>query len=198
MVACNKQSNNTSVAAPPAPTNACVAPAATNANYTYSQYPYNQYPYNAYNAYGTYNAGTLNGSCQPQAYNDYSYYGFSAYPYTNFYNYNWSAAGGYMPLCDCPANYRPVYHQNLGLGCVANQYFDPISIGVYYWSLTPNNYQWVNYTQVSNIATNMGNYTNCYQQVAQACYVETPGTCGSGFSCQPTVSGSRIGICRQL
>ena len=184
LVACNK-ANNETVAAPPAVTNQCIQ--QTN---TYNPYG----TYNPYNPYGTVN----NGTCNSQIYNQYSAYGFSSYPYTNFYNYNGAGGGySYMPLCDCPAGSRPVYSGTIGMGCVQVQYFDPIAVGVYYYSLTPNNYQWVNWTQVSNISGSVGNLNNCYQQVALSCFIDTPGTCGSGLVCQPTSGGSRLGICRR-
>lgn len=189
MVACNKASNNTA-AAPPAPTNQCISPTNT----AYNSYGgYNGY-YSPYYNNGL-NVGT--STCNPQLYNQYNQYGFTAYPYTNFYNYNWGNNYAYMPLCDCPVNTRPVYNGTMGLGCVSIQYFNPISVGAYYWSLTPNNYQWVNWTQVSNISGNVGNMTNCYQQVASACFIDTPNSCGAGFVCQATSGGSRLGICRQ-
>ena len=114
LVACNK-SNSDSVAAPPAVSNQCVQ----TTNTTYSPY-------------GT---AANNGTCNPQVYNQYSAYGFSPYPYTTFNNYNY---GGYstMPLCDCPAGSRPVYSGTIGMGCINIQYFDPIAVGVYYYSLT--------------------------------------------------------------
>ena len=198
LAACNKANNNTSVATPPPPpSNQCVSPNNTNATYN----PYGTYnPYNSYGTYNPYNSGltSATGTCDPQVYNHYSAYGFAPYPYTNFYSYNWSN-GGYVhiPLCDCPANSRPVYNSSIGMGCVSNQYFQPISIGAYYWSLTPNNYQWVNWSQVSNTTGTIGNFNNCYQQVAQSCFVDVANSCGNGFVCQATAGGSRLGICRQ-
>lgn len=188
LVACNK-ANNDSVAAPPAVTNQCIQPQTAT---TYN-------PYGTYNPYYPYGTGVnnTNGACNSQVYNQYSAYGFSSYPYTNFYSYNWGSNYSYMPLCDCPAGSRPVYSGTIGMGCVNNQYFDPIAVGVYYYSLTPNNYQWVNWTQVSNIPGAVGGLNNCYQQVALSCFIDTPGTCGSGMVCQPTSGGSRIGICRR-
>tara|TARA_B110001454_G_scaffold171291_1_gene162080 strand:+ start:114479 stop:115006 length:528 start_codon:yes stop_codon:yes gene_type:complete len=174
MVACN-QSNNSTTAAPPAVSNQCIQ--TTNV-------------YNPYNPYGT------NGTCNPQVYNQYAAYGFSPYPYTNFYNYSYS---GYstMPLCDCPSGSRPVYGGTIGMGCLRIQYFDPIAVGVYYYSLSANNYQWVNWTQVSNIPNTASSLNNCYQQVALSCFIDTPGSCGSGLVCQPTATSSRMGICRR-
>ncbi|MBL7543501.1 MAG: hypothetical protein JNL11_06770 [Bdellovibrionaceae bacterium] len=197
LTACNKANNTTSVAAPPAPTNQCVTPNTVNNAYnTYGVYnPYGTY--NAYNPYGVYNTATATGTCNPQLYNQYSAYGFSAYPYTNFYAYNWGNGYSQVPLCDCPANSRPVYNSTIGMGCVSIQYFQPISTGVYYWSLTPNNYQWVNWSQVSNTTGTIGNFNNCYQQIAQSCFTDVANACGSGFVCQATAGGSRLGICRQ-
>lgn len=188
LVACNKPNNNNTVAAPPAPATSCIQ--QTN---TYN--PYGGYnPYNPYNPYGTTNVG---GTCDTQIYNQNSAYGFTAYPYTTFNTYNWANGYSTMPLCDCPANTRPVYNGTIGMGCVQNQYFSPISTGAYYWSLTPNNYQWVNWTQVSNTTGTVGNLTNCYQQVAQSCFTDVVNSCGAGFICQATAGGSRLGICRQ-
>lgn len=137
-----------------------------------------------------------NGVCSNQVYNNYSNYGFSAYPYTNWNPYSYNNYS-YIPLCDCPVNYRPVYNGSIGMGCVAIQYFNPIAVGVYYWSLTPNNYQWVNISQVSNISNSYGSQTNCYQNVAQACYTDQANSCGTGYICRPTAGGSRLGICAQ-
>lgn len=189
LVACNKPSSNGSVVAPPAPTNQCISPSSGYTPYT----SYNPY----YNPYYNNGLGTAAGTCNPSLYNQYSTYGFTAYPYTSFYNYNWGNGYSYMPLCDCPVNTRPVYNGTMGLGCISIQYFQPISTGAYFWSLTPNNYQWVNWTQVSNISGNVGTMSNCYQQVAQACFIDVANSCGTGFICQPTSGGSRIGICRQ-
>jgi hypothetical protein len=190
LVACNKANNNSDTVAPPAPPNQCVQP-----NNQYNPYGYN--PYNQYNPYNTGLTGTT-GACDPQIYNQYANYGFSAYPYTNFYSYNWNSGGyPYMPLCDCPVNTRPVYNGTIGMGCVSIQYFQPIATGAYFWSLTPNNYQWVNWTQVSNTTGQVGNLTNCYQQVAQSCFTDVVNSCGTGFVCQATAGGSRLGICRQ-
>lgn len=185
LVACNK-GNTDSVAAPPPITNQCVQP---NAAYD---------PYGTYNAYNQYGASAYNtaGTCNSQIYNQYSAYGFSAYPYTSFYSYN-NSGYSYMPLCDCPAGSRPVYSGTIGMGCVNIQYFDPIAVGVYYYSLSANNYQWVNWTQVSNISGATSGANNCYQQVALSCFTDTPGSCGSGLVCQPTSGASRIGICRR-
>lgn len=137
-----------------------------------------------------------NGVCSNQVYNNYSNYGFSAYPYTNWNPYYYNNYS-YIPLCDCPVNYRPVYNGSIGMGCVSIQYFNPIAVGVYYWSLTPNNYQWVNISQVSNISNSYGSQTNCYQNVAQACYTDQANSCGAGYICRPTAGGSRLGICAQ-
>lgn len=213
--ACNNKSgsSDTTVVAPPAPTNQCVNYAQNyqqqNA-YNYNQYnnynyPYAVNPYGIQQPYGAYNANPLNtavnsGACNNQLYNNYNQYGFIPYPNSRLINNYNVYNNGYMPLCNCPANYRPVYNGTMGMGCVAIQYFQPVSIGVYYWYLTPNNYQWVNWTQVSNIETTTtinSNYTNCYQQVPQSCFVDQPNSCGMGFICRPTLSGSRIGICGQ-
>ena len=200
LVACNKANNNNSVAAPPpAPTTQCIQAGIgngynNNTGYYPGTYPnYNNgYP-NSYNP----NLTTANGSCDPTLYNQYSPYGFSAYPYTSFNSYNWSSGYNYMPLCDCPINTRPVYNGSIGLGCVSIQQFEPIATGAYFWSLSPNNYQWVNWTQVSNTNGAIGSMSNCYQQVASACFIDTPNSCGTGYTCQATSGGSRLGICRQ-
>lgn len=180
-VACNNKSSdsNTTVAAPPPPpSNQCVMN-TTN-------------PYGNYNGYSNVNPGV----CSNQVYSNYTNYGFMPYPYTNWNSYYYNNYS-YIPLCDCPANYRPVYHGYIGMGCVAIQYFNPIAVGVYYWSLTPNNYQWVNISQVSNITNTIGNQTNCYQNVAQACYTDQANSCGAGYVCRSTAGGSRLGICAQ-
>ncbi len=204
LVACNKPTNDTSVAAPPAPTTQCIPTAATG--YA-GQGVYN--PSNTYSPYGTYNNGYnsayntglntgVGTGCDSSVYNQYTNYGFTSYPYTSFRNYNWGSGGyGYVPLCDCPANSRPVYNNVIGMGCVAIQNFQPIATGAYFWSLQPNNYQAVNWTQVSNTSGSIGNLNNCYQNFAQSCFTDVANSCGSGFICQATAGGSRLGICRQ-
>lgn len=192
LVACNKANNDNTVAAPPAPATQCVATAA------------NMYTAGAYNPYGTYNPAyttglntTVNG-CDSTVYNQYANYGFSAYPYTSFRNYNWATGGySYVPLCDCPVNSRPVYNNVIGMGCVTITNFQPIAVGAYFWSLQPNNYQAVNFTQVSNTSGTIGNLNNCYQNFAQSCFTDVANSCGAGYVCQPTAGGSRLGICRQ-
>ena len=198
MVACNKATNDSSVAAPPAPTNQCVqstAVAGNGANGVYN--PYNPNAYNPYNPYSTGTTVAANG-CNAAVYNQYTSAGFSAYPYTSFNSYNWSAGGySYTPLCDCPANTRPVYNGTIGMGCVSNVQFQPISVGAYYYSLQATNNQWVNWVQVSNMTSTIGNMANCYQQVSLSCFTDVPNSCGAtGSVCQPTISGSRLGICR--
>lgn len=195
-VACNNK-NNSTTAAPPTPSNQClmtqttVNPNVYNNGYGYNNGYYNGYNYNNYA--NTYNNGT---TCSNQIYNDYAQYGFAIYPYNNGFM-NYGNGYSYMPLCDCPVNYRPVYNGTIGMGCVAIQYFNPVAVGAYYWSLTPNNYQWVNWTQVSNTTTVVGNQSNCYQQVAISCFTDQANTCGSGYVCRATAGGSRLGICVQ-
>lgn len=203
--ACNNKNSSNEVAIPPAPpSNQCLMN-QTTMNYNNPNMGYN----NGYNGYysGGYNSGYGynynnpgyvsaygSGTCSPQLYNDYSQYGFAPYPYTN-YNYNYGANYSYMPLCDCPANYRPVYNGIIGMGCVSLQYFNPIAVGAYYYSLTPNNYQWVNFTQTSNTVTTIGNQVNCFQQVAISCFTDQANNCGTGYICRSTAGGSRLGIC---
>lgn len=194
----NKSNNSNVVAAPPAaPTTQCL-PFQNNSVYNspYNYNPYNANPYYPANGYSTGYNNYNGNTCSNQVYNDYYNYGFAPYPYSNF-NFSYYNNYSYLPLCDCPANYRPVYHGTIGMGCVAISYFNPIAVGAYYWSLTPNNYQWVNWTQVSNSTTVIGNQTNCYQQVAQACFTDQANSCGGGFVCRATAGGSRLGICAQ-
>ncbi|MCK6597571.1 MAG: hypothetical protein L6Q37_04340 [Bdellovibrionaceae bacterium] len=158
--------NSSNTAAPPVPSNQCLTGTVYN-----------------------------NGGCSNQVYANYNQYGFMPYPYGNTLYNNGYYGNSYVPYCNCPSGYRPVYNGSIGMGCVASPYFSPIAIGANYWSVTPNNYQIVNWNQVSSNGNTVGGYTNCYQNLAQSCFIDQINSCGSGYICRATAVGSRLGIC---
>lgn len=137
--------------------------------------------------------------CNNNIYNNYQNYGFMPYPnYSNPYYYSYYGAYGYYGnngFCECPAGYRPVYSAYNGLGCVKNDNFNAYSNYAVYWWLQPNNSQWVNIPQVTNLQPTTTQGYNCYQNVAQTCFVNTANSCGYNATCLPSAPGSVIGVC---
>lgn len=155
----------------------------------------------------------LNGqvNCNPNVYQPYGQYGFVPYginPYsyggyqTYWNNYGLNTFGGayngaHVGFCNCPAGYRPVYNSGMGLGCVALNSFQPVAYGAFYWGLQPQNYQWVNFNQVSN-TTGYPTQNTCFDNVAGSCMLNNPSyACPAGLTCRPTAGGSVMGICAQ-
>lgn len=156
------------------------------------------------------NPACLNGSayCDPSTYSQYP--GF----YPNYSGIT-PSYGGYN-WCGCRSGAYPVYHGQIGNGCISAPYAAPyVNSGYYFYvgaqfnlfpyaghpgrawmgpSYAPNNHQWVNIQQYSSVGPNYGN--TCQQNALLACYVDVPGSCGNtGFTCRPTSGGSRLGVC---
>jgi len=121
-------------------------------------------------------------------YNQYAQYGFQAYgpgvPYYQGYGY-----------CNCQTGFRPVYGA-MGLGCIQMEQMRPLPQAYFYAGALPNNYQYVNIAQISN----MSGYpqvssANCFNNVAASCFVTQANSCGAGRLCRPTGPGSALGIC---
>lgn len=131
---------------------------------------------------------------QPYGMNPYNYGGYS--PYWNQNYGQWSQWGNnYAGLCNCPANTIPTYNNYYGLGCVQNTYFQPTLYFYAYWGWGPNNNQWTNIPQVSNIRDYSVQNQSCYSGVVQSCFIDIANSCGAGYVCQPTSGGSRLGLC---
>jgi len=166
LVACNKKEDDNSgqvIAQPPAP----------NANCLNGQTNCNPALYNQYNQFGF----------QPYGINPYQYGGMSAY---------WGMNGNYGQFCNCPAGFQPGYSGYMGLGCVNTTYLQPMT-GINYWGIQPNNYQWVNIGQVSNI-NGYPQTQSCTSNLLNFCRVDQRGSCGTGI-CRPTAGGSIMGVC---
>lgn len=149
----------------------------------------------------------MNGSanCNSQQYSTYP--GFYPYPvnpytyggYTNYWNQNYHGYSNwnhnYAGLCNCPAGTVPTYNNYYGLGCVQNTYFQPTLYYYGYFGWGPNNNQWVNIPQVSNLADYSVQNQSCYSGIVQSCYIDVLNSCSNGYTCQPTSGGSRLGLC---
>lgn len=138
------------------------------------------------------------------------YYGFMAYPgnQTIYVDqslaYTYGANGSQPPqnglgttLCNCPQGTRPVYSGLIGMGCVNESMIMQFNQGVYYYgqsTLSTNGYQYVNWNQISNI-NGAGGANGCYSDLAWACFVDVASSCFQGYTCRPTVTNSRLGIC---
>lgn len=192
MIACGKKGSNTDNTIATAPlTNQCLGTATTAAANTYSGYNYYGYNYGNYNTYPysqqTY-PQTQATTCNNTVYGQY--YGFAPY-YGNVSNYTY---GTTMNLCECGSGWRPVYHNEIGLGCATNTLFTTVAFGAFYYTLSANNSQWVNIPQISN-TQGYPSSGSCYQNVAQACWTDVANSCGAGNTCIPSSGGSRLGIC---
>lgn len=147
---------------------------------------------------GTANCNSQNYSQYPGFYpynvNPYQYGGYS--PYWNQYYGNWSGWNyNYAGFCNCPAGTVPTYNNYYGLGCVQNTYFQPTLYYYAYWGWGPNNNQWVNIPQVSNMRDYSVQNQSCYSGTVQSCYTGVQNSCAYGYTCQPTTPGSRLGLC---
>jgi hypothetical protein len=157
------------------------------------------------------NTACLNGtaSCNPSQY--YQYPGFLPhFPQLT------PGYGGTYQWCGCTYGTYPVYHGQLGSGCIQSGYAAPfINSGYFFYIgagfqafpyvghpgrawmgplLPPNNQHWVNTPQMPAVGDNYG--SSCQQNALYACFVDVPGSCGNtGFTCRPTSGGSRLGVC---
>lgn len=161
----------------------------------------------------------VNSDCinNPQSCNSQLYLnnpGFSGYPMTGGSGYGGTAygGGGYVfggngyttsgatpfyfansaaYLCNCPFGSVPTYNTYSGLGCVQSQY---IGSGYVAYGWGPNNGQWLNIPQISN----MSGYPNssCYNGVIQSCVVGGTNSCTAGNTCRYTSGASSLGICQ--
>jgi hypothetical protein len=139
------------------------------------------------------------------------YYGFQAYPgfQTIYVNpeianrYSVNSTSTYITenlttFCNCPMGTRPVFNGLIGMGCVNIQMINSFSSQAYFWGQTTasqgSSYNYVNWNQVSNMNGN-GVANGCYTDLAWACFIDVPTSCFQGYTCQPTISNSRLGIC---
>lgn len=144
----------------------------------------------------------LNGqtNCYSEMYQHFP--GFFPYPgnygtYGGYLNY-WATYYGYqsshLQFCACGPNAFPVYHNQLGLGCVQNQALAPIAGFTGYWNLPSVNNHWTSLPQNSNL--NPGNsFSACKNSVIQACFLNQPNTCVGGQVCRPVANNSALGVC---
>lgn len=156
----------------------------------------------------------LDSSClQGGAYCDNTVYnqsGWRAYPDSNYQNYQ-----GYYNFCACPAGYIPAYNGSIGLGCVRTRY---VPRTYFQWqfewqsrgsgrryhstrSTINSNYSYAysngngaDLGQQSNTRPPSFKSRNCFQNVAQSCFVDQPNNCYTGGICQATGAGN-LGIC---
>ncbi len=155
----------------------------------------------------------LDSSClQGGAYCDNTVYnqnGWVAYPNSNYQNYQ-----GYYNFCACPAGYMPAYNGSIGLGCVRTRYvpqtyfqwqfewqsgnggrrYHSVSGSVNY-GYAYGNGNGANHGQQSNTRPQSSQGSNCFQNVAQSCFVgQTNNNCYNGGICQATGAGN-LGVC---
>ena len=136
--------------------------------------------------------------CNSSAYGGYSGWTTYSLPYGTNYNYsNYFASYGF---CGCPAGYFPSYNNSMGLGCVSNQYLQPLLNSAVYmnyngssWSNAWGSPGQINIPQVSNIP---GSYQGaCQRNITQSCLLDQTNSCSAGATCQQVLAGSDLGVC---
>ena len=135
----------------------------------------------------------------------YGYYGYAGYNYTygNWHgiSYWYGTSNGYPPVppgvppqlytnngfCGCPYGMMPVCDSQYGMGCVANHY---------YYNHQAVAWGWRNGGFYHNGYYPVGYYpqNGCYNQIMQTCRIGS-NDCGGYGRCQPSMSGSQIGVC---
>lgn len=139
-------------------------------------------------------------NCYGQMYGQFP--GFFPYPgqygsfggYINYWQYYYGGSGYQnVHFCQCGPGAYPVYHNLMGLGCVRSQALAPIAGFMGFWQLPTVNNHWTNIPQTSNLPPN--NFSSCQNQVAQACFLNQPNSCGGGFRCRQVSGNSALGIC---
>lgn len=154
----------------------------------------------------------LNGTahCNSSLYAQYPGY-YPAYPGAN----RW--VHGQYQWCGCQGGSFPVYHGQMGSGCIASHFVQPyVNFGFYFsighnygvlpygghpgsaWmgpSYAPNNQHPVSIPQYSSVAGFGGSGGNCQRNALLACYVDQPNSCAGGYTCRVTAAASRLGVC---
>ncbi|QDK38938.1 hypothetical protein [Bdellovibrio sp. NC01] len=144
----------------------------------------------------------INGSatCNTTAYGNYAGwttysmpYGNTVYNYTNYFNQ--------YGFCGCPSGYSPSYNGTMGLGCISNQFLQPVYNYAVFMVFGAGSYtSWggggatINIPQVSNIPGSPNTGT-CARNVTQSCLLDQANSCGVGATCRQVIGGSNLGVC---
>lgn len=144
----------------------------------------------------------INGStvCNTGAYANYTGwttyslpYGATQYNYSSYFNQN--------GFCGCPAGYAPAYNGSMGLGCISNQFLQPVSSYTVFMAFGGGGFTgWGdggavnNQPQYSNIPGSP-NQGLCSHSLTQSCLLDQANSCGVGSTCSQVISGSNLGVC---
>lgn len=144
----------------------------------------------------------INGSatCNTGAYGNYNGWTTYSYPYGNT-QYNYSTYFNQYGFCGCPSGYSPAYNGSMGLGCISNQFLQPVYNFTVFMAFGGGGfYGWGgggainNQPQVSNIPGSP-NQGACNRNLTQSCLLDQANSCSSGAICRQVVSGSNLGVC---
>jgi hypothetical protein len=173
------QNSNDGQVSAPAVSSDCVTNPQTCQSSIYSQNSgFSVYPYgNGSGSYGSYGSGTVFANNR--------FYNSGATP---FYFANSAAY-----LCNCPLGSVPTYNSYAGLGCVQSQYVGFSGYVALGWG--PNNGQWLNIPQISNMTGYPNN--SCYNGVVQSCIIGQTNSCAVGSTCRPANTYSNMGLCQR-
>ncbi|MDG0815576.1 hypothetical protein [Bdellovibrio svalbardensis] len=145
--------------------------------------------------------GCINGStvCNTGAYANYNGWTTYSLPYGST-QYNYSNYFNQYGFCGCPQGYSPAYNGSMGLGCISNQYLQPVYNYTVFMIFGSSFTGWGgggsvnNQPQVSNIPGSP-NQGTCNRNLTQSCLLDQANSCSTGATCRQVISGSNLGVC---